>query len=385
VIDRRGAWLEIDLDAIRHNIALIRSVVGEAAVGQVVKAEAYGHGLIPVGRAIEPVVDALCVATLDEAIALRPHVSARVIMLYPVPHPAVAEALEIDLELPIMSATDFEAISKAVPDGRSPVRIHLGVDTGMARGGLEPESVVAVAAAAHADPRFELVGLWSHLHSPEDRQISDGQLLRFDIATTALREAGLPVPPRHAMASGGIFAGAGPALDFVRPGLASFGLLDDGLPIAPAATDAAARLRPAMSMKARPIAFSNVPEGGTVGYGGTWTATRTSRVAVLPVGYGDGYLGGSQPGAEALVRGRRLPLVGRISMDAVTVDVTDLPGLDHSEEFVLLGSQGGETITAGELARRRNTIAWEVLTTMAQRLARVYHPSAGTAGADQDS
>lgn len=383
--DRRGAWLDIDLDAIRHNIALVRSVVGEAAVGQVVKAEAYGHGMVPVSRAIEPVVDALCVATLDEAIALRPHVSKRVIMLYPVPHPALPEALEIDVELPVMSAADFEAIGNAVPVGHRPVRIHLGVETGMGRGGLQPENVVAVAAAAHADPRFELAGLWSHLHSPEDPPTSDGQLLRFDIAATALREARVPVPPRHAAASGGIFAGDEPALDFVRPGVASYGVLDEGLPVAPDAVEAASRLRPAMSLKARPIAFSRVPAGGTVGYGGTWTATRPSRIAVLPVGYGDGYLRGSQPGAEVLVRGRRLPLVGRVSMDAVTVDVTDLPGLDYSEEFVLLGSQGDQTITAGELARRRNTIAWEVLTSMAGRLTRVYHPSAGTAGADQDS
>ncbi len=380
--DRRGAWLEVDLEAIRHNIVLIRSVVGDAAVAQVVKAEAYGHGMIPVSRFIEPVVDAFCVATLDEAIALRPHVARRIIMLYPVPHAAVPEALEIDVELPVMSAADFEAIQNALGDERPPVRIHLGVETGMGRGGLQPENVVAVAAATHADRRFELAGLWSHLHSPEDPPTSDGQLLRFDIAATALREARLPIPPRHAAASGGIFTGDEPALDFVRPGVASYGVLDEGLPLAPDAVEAANRLRPAMSLKARPIAFSRVPEGGTVGYGGTWTADRPSRIAVLPVGYGDGYLRGSQPGAEVLVRGRRTPLVGRVSMDAVTVDVTDLPDLGYDEEFVLLGSQGDEIITAGELARRRNTIAWEVLTSMAQRLARVYHPSAGTTDSD---
>ena len=382
--DRRGAWLEIDLDAIRQNIGLIRSVVGDAAVAQVVKAEAYGHGMVAVSRAIEPVIDAFCVATLDEAIALRPEVSGRIIMLYPVPHPAVPEALELDIELPIMSAADLEAIQAAAGDGRPPVRIHLAVETGMGRGGVPPENVVAVAAATHADPRLELAGLWSHLHSPEDPPTSDGQLLRFDIATTALREARIPVPPRHAAASGGIFTGDEPALDFVRPGIASYGVLDDGLPLAPDAVEAARQLRPAMSLKARPIAFSRVPEGGTVGYGGTWRAERPTRIAVLPVGYGDGYLRSTQPGAEVLVRGRRRPLVGRVSMDAVTVDVTDLPGLGYEEEFVLLGSQGSESISVGELARRRNTIAWEVLTSMAQRLARVYHPTAGTTDKDQD-
>jgi alanine racemase len=189
------------------------------------------------------------------------------------------------------------------------------------------------------------------------------------------------VPTRHIAASGGIFSGDEPSLDLVRPGIAIHGLLDEGLPIAPVAVDAARRLRPAMSLHARAVAFSEVPVGGTVGYGGTWRAERSSRIAVLPVGYGDGYLRAAQPGASALVRGRRVPIVGRVSMDAVTVDVTDVEGLDHAEEFVLMGTQGGHTISVGELARRRNTIAWEVLTSMAQRLARVYHPQAGTADA----
>jgi alanine racemase len=122
-----------------------------------------------------------------------------------------------------------------------------------------------------------------------------------------------------------------------------------------------------------------------VGYGGTWIAERPSRIAVLPVGYGDGYLRGSQPGGQVLVRGRRLPLVGRVSMDAVTVDVTDLAGLGYAEEFVLMGAQGAENISAGELARRRNTIAREVLAAMAPRLTRVYHPVAETPGIGNDA
>jgi alanine racemase len=120
-----------------------------------------------------------------------------------------------------------------------------------------------------------------------------------------------------------------------------------------------------------------VPTGETVGYGGTWRAERPSRVAILPLGYADGYLRGSQPGAEALVRGRRVPLAGVVSMDSLAVDVTDVPGLGPADEFVLLGRQGDELIGAGDLARRRNTIAWEVLSSMALRLDRVYHRAAG--------
>ena len=160
----------------------------------------------------------------------------------------------------------------------------------------------------------------------------------------------------------------------VRPGLAVYGVLDEDLPLTDEGAAAAARLRPAMSLKARPVAFSDVPVGDRVGYGGRWQAQRPSRVAILPIGYADGYLRGTQPGARALVRGVPVPLVGVISMDAVAVDVTDVPGVDLGEEFVLLGRQGPEAITAGDLARARNTIAWEVLSSMAGRLDRVYYP-----------
>ena len=195
--DRRGAWLEIDLEAIRHNIGLVREVVGRAAIAPVVKAEAYGHGMVPVSRAIEPVVEALCVATLDEAIAVRPPVDRRIIMLYPVPHPAVPEAVTLDVELPVMSAADLDAIRAAARADRPPVRVHIGVETGMGRGGLQPERVAAVAATAQADPNIELAGLWSHLHSPEDPPTSDAQLLRFELAVAAHDAFTYQISPGH--------------------------------------------------------------------------------------------------------------------------------------------------------------------------------------------
>ena len=135
-----------------------------------------------------------------------------------------------------------------------------------------------------------------------------------------------------------------------------------------------------MSVHAHPLRVAEVPEGAPVGYGGQWTAPRDSRVATLPIGYGDGFVRTYQPGSEALVRGRRVPLVGSVAMDAIEVDVTDVPGVSGDDEFVLLGSQDGQQITADDLARRRNTIAWEVLTGMTPRLTRVYHAAAGLKG-----
>jgi alanine racemase len=378
VSHHRDAWLEIDLDAMRHNIEVIRTVVGDAAVAPVVKADAYGHGMAAVGPALAAHVEALCVATLDEAIDLRARVPGRILLLYPAPVEAVPEAVAADVELPVMSVRDLDAIRASAQAAERKVRVHIGVETGMARGGLPPDDVVGVARDASADPMIELAGLWSHLHSAEDPPSSDAQILRFEAATAALYEAGISVPSRHIAASGGIFTHDEPSLELVRPGIAVYGVLDADLPIAADAIEAAARLLPAMTLKARAVAFSDVPVDGTVGYGGTWRAQRPSRIAVLPVGYGDGYLRAAQPGASALVRGVRVPIVGRVSMDAVSVDVTDLPAVGYGDEFVLLGSQGSESISAGELARRRNTIAWEVLSSMAQRLGRVYYPLAGT-------
>ena len=379
----RAAWLEIDLAAVRHNVRVIRSLVGAAAVAPVIKADAYGHGSERTAQALADVCEALCVATLDEAMALRARVPSRVLLLYPIPRAAAADAVTAGVELTIMSAADFQHLQQVAPHDRPPVPLHLCVETGLGRGGLPLEAVVAVAQAAQADPRFRLAGLWSHLASPADAEASSRQVERFGAAAGALAQAAIIVPARHLSSSGPIFSRSAPPLELVRPGLAVYGVLDAALPVAADAGAAAASLRPAMSLKARAVAFSQIPVGGTAGYGGLWRAERPSRIAILPVGYADGYLRGAQPGAGALVCGVRVPLVGVISMDALAVDVTDLPDLDQEAEFVLLGRQGEEVITVGELARSRNSIAWEVLSSMAARLDRVYYPEAGQARQDE--
>lgn len=371
----RTAWLEIDLGAIRHNIGLIRGLVGGAAVAPVVKANAYGHGIEAVARAIEDASDAICVATLDEAMSLRQVVvSGRIIVLYPIPAASAATAMAARLELTIMDGIDLEALQASATTGAPSVGLHVCVETGLGRGGLAREAVAPIVASATADPRFHVAGLWTHLASPEDGESSAEQVRRLEAASATLAAAGLPMPHRHVAASGAILGGLGSAFDLVRPGLAAYGVIDDAQPVSAEAASTAAQLRPAMALKARAVAFVDVAPGEGVGYGGTWRAERPSRVAILPLGYGDGYLRSSQPGAAALVRGRRVPLVGAISMDGLAVDVTDLPGVDGADELVLLGRQGDEAITAAELARGRNTIAWEVLSAMAPRLARVYHP-----------
>ncbi len=382
----RPAWVEIDVDALANNLRLVRTLIPErTGVCAVVKADAYGHGLVPAARTfVAAGTDLLAVATLEEGLQLRAAgITTPTLILFPVPFGAAVEAARSRLDV---VATDRESaerlIRETIPAGRL-LRVHLEVETGLQRGGVLPAEAGAVAARLSAAPGIELGGLWSHLASSHDAAFSATQRQRFEEAARSLANAGLDPPAFHLDATGGLLYGTGAFADLVRPGLMLYGVapaVPSGASFSPAGAEVAARLRPAMSVHAHPLRVAEVPQGAPVGYGGQWTAPRDSRVATLPIGYGDGFVRTYQPGSEALVRGRRVPLVGSVAMDAVEVDVTDVPGVSGDDEFVLLGSQDGEQITADDLARRRNTIAWEVLTGMTPRLTRVYHAAAGLKG-----
>ena len=380
----RRAWVSVDTAALAHNLRVLAALAGPAArVAAVVKADAYGHGLVPAARAFLGAGAAmLCVATVDEVLALRAAgIEAPVMLLYPPPVAALSDLVALGVTIPVSSEEGaHELIDVARRPGPSlvaPVTVHLEVETGLTRMGVRPERCAAVASALVAAPGVVVEGLWSHLACPDDPAVSAAQEAALVRAVAALRDAGIAVPVRHLAASGGLLAGTVAASDLVRPGLALYGVVPDGLPVPPDRAAAAASLRPAMSVHARPIRLLEVEPGTAVSYGGRWVAERPSRIMTLPVGYGDGYARGTGPGAEVLVGGRRAPIVGSIAMDALMVDVTDVPGVGPDADVVLLGSQGDERIDAQEAARRRTTITWEVLTAMARRIPRVYHASAG--------
>ncbi|MFN8622257.1 MAG: alanine racemase [Chloroflexota bacterium] len=380
----RRAWMSVDTAALAHNLLVLAGLAGPGArVAAVIKADAYGHGLVPAARTFLAAGAAMvCVATVDEVLALRAAgITAPILLLYPPPIAAVDALVAAGVTIPVSSeeggrelAAELGAAAARHP---RPVTIHLEVETGLTRMGVPPERCPAVASSLAAIPGVRIEALWSHLATPEDPASASGQLAELDRATALMRGAGIDVPLRHLAASGGLLAGTVPALDLVRPGLALYGVLPDDLPVPPARQAAAASLRPAMSLHARPIRLLEVGPGASVSYGGRWTAERPSRIMTLPVGYGDGYARGTGPGAEVLVAGRRAPVVGSIAMDALMVDVTEIPEAGPDSDVVLLGRQGGERIDAAELARKRTTIAWEVLTAMARRLPRVYHAAAG--------
>ena len=383
------AWIEIDLDAVARNFRAIGSMAQGQAVMPVVKAEAYGHGMVPVARALEAAGAAtLCVATLDEAIALRTAgLTGEILVLYPIPPAGVIDAVQHRLTVvgggPSVVAATLAAAADADVAGR--LSIELEVETGLGRGGATPEEVVEVAEAIVA-AGARLSGVWTHLQETEVEPITAEQVRRFDAALGALAAAGIAVERRHLAASAAILLGSVPRYDAVRPGLITYGLIPDEL------TDAgydeasfaagADRIRPALALKARPVRVADLPAGHGVSYGPTWRAGRPSRIATLPLGYGDGWPRALSNRCQVLVRGVRVPTVGNVAMDATMIDVTDLPGrpVDTDDEVVLIGRQGDAEITAAEVARWRNTNSWEVVTAMSGRLTRVYDAPAGPPG-----
>ncbi len=375
----RHVWAEIDEAALAANLAAVRELAGPGvAVNAVIKADAYGHGLVPVARVFAGAgADRLCVASLDEALLLRAAgVAAPIVVLFAIPHALVATAAEARIEIVASEESTFLATLESwraeAPAGAE-LLVHLEVETGLARAGLQPDAVARVAGLVATTRGVRLAGLWSHLARSEDVPATATQVQTFERAAAALRAGGLAVPPRHLDATGGLFSGHAPRYEGVRVGLALYGLMPGDLPLDEAGRRIAARLRPAMTLKARPLRLERLAAGTPVGYGGRWRAPRDSLVATLPIGYGDGWPWLSASRAEALVRGRRVSLVGTVAMDAVMVDVTDVAGAELDDEYVLLGRQGDDQISALDVARARNTIPYEVVTSVAHRVARVYH------------
>lgn len=390
----RLAWLEIDLDALRANLAAVRSAVGPGVrVEPVVKADAYGHGVVPVARALaDEGADGLSVATLDEALELRDAgVRLPILVLYPVPAAWVPDAARRHIAVALgagEAASEVLAAARSVArEGVPELEVHVEVETGLGRGGVLPHEAPSVVDEVLATPGVRLAGVWTHLAAADDDARTIEQDRRFTSAIAPLADAvAWGADPagavrRHLAASGGMLGDAVPRWDSVRIGLSIYGLVPDAV-VPPASTaGAAALLRPAMALYARPVRVLDLPAGHGVSYGPTFTTSRPSRIATLPLGYGDGWRRVLSDRAHALVRGVRVPLVGRVAMDAVMADVTDVPGepVTERDEFVLLGEQEGERITAYDLAAAGGTISYEVVTGMSRRLARVYHRAGSVA------
>ena len=370
----RDAWVEVDLDAVEANVAALAAAAAPASVLAVVKADGYGHGAVPVARAaLAGGAPRLGVALLEEGIALREAAIDVPVFIFSEPRAAAAPAVVAhDLTPFVYTAPGIEALAKAVvaADRARPLEVHLKVDTGMHRVGCPPDAAVARAAAVAAHDELVLGGVATHLAVADEvgNPETDAQLDTFDAVLAELEAAGLRPPLAHAANSAGLLGHRRAHYDLVRPGIAIYGT-------APAAHLAGrVTLRPALSLRARVSFVKDLAAGSGVSYGSEYRLPRDARLATVPLGYADGVPRALASGdGKVLIRGRRFPVAGRVTMDQLMVDVGNEP-VEPGDEVVLIGRQGNDEIPATEVAEWVGTIAYEVVARIGPRVPRRYVP-----------
>jgi alanine racemase len=360
-----AAWrirAEIDHAALRHNAAAVRNAIGEKpGILAVVKADGYGHGGPEVAKTLAPHAEQFGVATLDEARAVRAAVPEHDILLLSPCVPAEREAVMREGFIPVVSST-AEAKAYAQLADRKPVRVHLCIDTGMGRIGVWQEDAVTTAKQIAALDQIEVESVSTHLPvADSDPDFTAAELQTWDALVAQLRPI-LPGAKFHALNSAASLERPQHAADRVRPGLALYGI--SPLPAFQKL------LQPVITLKTRITLVRDVGPGRGISYGRDFITERPMRIATLAMGYADGYpRQTSNKGAQVLIRGKRCPILGRITMDQFMVDVTDLPrDVAPGEEVVLFGQQGDEQITVNEVAAWAGTITWDILTRLGQRV-----------------
>jgi alanine racemase len=364
------AWIEVDHARLIQNLRVIRRVAGpEKQVIGVVKANAYGHGAVPVAETLlANGVERLAVATVSEALQLRrAGISAPVLVLWGPGEPEAQALVGGDLEATVYGDREVRWLEAAAATAGRRASVHLKLDSGLGRQGIEPVRALDLALHVVRSRHLRLVGTYSHLAVPgEDDAYTDVQLLRLAQLLDAMRSAGVDPGLVHVAASGGILAGAGDFADAVRPGLVLYGLLPDW------ARDRDPGLRPVLALKALPLRLFSLPAHEAIGYGLRFRASTATRVATLGLGYGDGWPRSHANNGAVLVHGKRAPIVGAISMDGLSIDVGEVDDVTYDDEFVLIGEQMPSRIDADEVAAQRRTINYEVTTGLRERLPRVH-------------
>ena len=378
-VETSRAWAEVDLDALSSNLlGLQRHVAGRGAHAAsppalmlVAKADAYGHGALAVARRAEECgVEALCVTTCDEALELREAgIRTRIVVLGPVFGSEALPALGRGIEFTIPSRELLEALERAARAVDAPVPVHLKVDSGLGRLGVLPGEALDALSTIRQSRRLRLAGLLTHL-AATDGALSGAERVQVRRFRALVEEASRRrlISPRtwvHAANSAAVLSGLQPLWNAVRVGLAAYGVLPE-----PGLRSDGLELRPVLSLRARVVHRRELAPGDCVGYGSTWRAQRLSRMAVLPVGYDDGLGWRLSNRGHVLIRGRRAPIIGRVSMDYTTVDVTDLPPLALGEVATLVGRDGADEIRIDELADWAGTIPYEVMCSVGKRVRR---------------
>jgi alanine racemase len=376
----RPTWAEVSLANLRHNFRVVQQhVKKEVAICAVVKADAYGHGAAECAQALQQEgARWLGVTSLDEAIPLREaDVQTRILLMTGFWRGEQEEIVRLGLTPTVWEPGQIELLEKAaVRLGIAQHSVHLKVDSGMGRLGVAPEDLPQIYSALKSSPHLQLEGLSTHLASSEvlDAPSVDEQLKRFEEVLRGLRAEGLNPPLIHAANTNAAISRPESLYTMVRPGLALYGYY---LPFERAGREVSGgklrlAIKPVLTWKTRILSLRNMRANQALGYGGTYVTKAPAKIAVLPVGYADGFNRQLFSGGRVIVRENYAPIVGRISMDLTLVDVTGISGVSVGDEVVLLGSSDGLNVDAREHARLANTNPYEILCAISKRVPRRY-------------
>jgi len=371
----RGAVAEINLSAIAHNLKTVSRAVKKRPVIAVVKADAYGHGCIEVSkRLLKEGASFLAAAYIGEGLLLRKAgITAPIIVLFDCED--IDNFFDFDLLPVIHDTTTADALSRVARKRRATINVHVKVDTGMGRLGLNGKHIIEDILKIAGMEGIELAGLMSHFSDADlsDRSYAAVQLKEFNIIRETLCKKLNKKLFSHIANSAAVLNFEESHLDAVRPGLMLYGYSPFSYNSEPSTQNLESiTLLPAMRVKTKILCIKNLPSDSPISYSRTFVTKRQSKIGVLPLGYADGYNRLFSNNAEVLVRGRRVPVVGRVCMDLTMVDLTEIEDVREGDEVVILGKQGNESITAYELARKAQTIPYEILTSLGSHSRKEY-------------
>lgn len=363
----RPTYATIDLDRFANNVDVVGNLLPDRArLVAVLKADGYGHGAVELARRLTPKrVAMIAVSLLEEGMELRrASITLPILVLGPIPGKQISIALDHEVTIGVIGPEELESVCAVARD--RDVGIHLKLDSGMGRMGVVESELPRVIEMLRAAPRLRTEGIYTHFANADDANdpFTEQQIATYDRMLTVLRDHGINAPCHHLANSSATLRGLVRPGDFARVGIALYG---------PQRIETAAgAIEPVLRWRTEIMRLKELPAGHAVGYGTTFRTSRPSRIATLPVGYADGYDRLLSNNADVLVRGKRAPVVGRVSMDLVTIDVTGIDGAAAGDEVILIGGQGDESITAEELALKSRTIAYEVFCRISNRVPRLY-------------
>jgi len=366
----RPSWIEVNLDAVAFNVRQVKAFLGDTALLAVVKADAYGLGAVAVAKVVmENGAARLGVVALDEAVELRQAgITAPILNMGPIAPDQAHFVLEYDLEQMVFQIEVARALSQAAANRNISAKVHFKIDTGMSRYGVSYKEAVPFFRELAALPNVQIIGAMSHFPVSDavDKSFALLQIHRFKEIRQALQQEGHHIPLWHICNSGGTLDLPEAHFDLVRVGLMLYGYFPSKDVRRPFA------LKPAMTVKTKITALRTLERGDTVGYGRRFIAEKEERIAVLPIGYVDGYDRGLRNVGQVLLRGKKAPIVGGLCMDACFIKVTGLPDVQIGETVTIMGRDGEEEVSPHDIADLIGSVSYEVIARFGKRLPRIY-------------